>query len=75
MTAWLDRLEEDPSLKAHLDAEIARAVVELASLKVEVAYWKGCAQAATKKIRELEHRRGVSGIQNEPPMRARTFDV
>jgi hypothetical protein len=35
MTSWGEKARHDPALRAFIDGEIGRAVVELAALKVE----------------------------------------
>lgn len=46
---WMERMADSCSLREFVEAEIARAHVELASLRAERDYWKAAAVAATRK--------------------------
>lgn len=52
--SWLERIEADSSLREFVDAEVARAGIEIRALKVEVEHWKAAAQAAEQKLKELK---------------------
>jgi septal ring factor EnvC (AmiA/AmiB activator) len=51
---WMERLKADPSLRAFVEAEIARAQVRLQSLEVEVAHKDQVIQQLLSEKKELE---------------------
>jgi septal ring factor EnvC (AmiA/AmiB activator) len=51
---WAERLKADPSLRAFVEAEIARAQVRLQSLEVEVAHKDQVIQQLLSEKKELE---------------------
>jgi hypothetical protein len=51
---WAERMATDPSLRAFVEAEIARAQVRLQSLEVEVAHKDQVIQQLLSEKKELE---------------------
>jgi hypothetical protein len=51
---WAEKMLSDPSLRAFVEAEIARAQVRLQSLEVEVAHKDQVIQQLLSEKKELE---------------------
>lgn len=51
---WLERLATDPSLKAFVEAEIARAKIELDTLRYNVAHWRQVAERLGFELEALK---------------------
>ena len=53
MTSYLEQMQTDPALRAFVQAEIARAVVDLAAFRVEHERDQQIIQAQKQEIGEL----------------------
>lgn len=51
--SWSERAAQDPSLRAFIDQEVARAHIELVSLRVEAAHFKKVAQEQQQRADRL----------------------
>ncbi len=51
--SWLERMADDPSLRAFVDAEIARAGIEVATAKGEAEHWRDVAMRLDAKLAAL----------------------
>jgi len=51
--SWSERAATDPTLQAFLDAEIAKAHVELQTLRVEYAHYKTLAEEKQRENADL----------------------
>jgi hypothetical protein len=54
---WMERLKADPSLRAFVEAEIARAQVRLQSMEVEVAHKDRVIQQLLHEKRTMKEKR------------------
>lgn len=64
---WAERAQSDPSLRAFVDAEVARAFVELQAMRVEVAHQAEVIAGLQAQVAELSERKRLRGQKVESP--------
>jgi hypothetical protein len=70
-TSYLELYQADPQLRIFVDAEVARAVVELAALRAECQRMQSVINAQAQTIRDLQA--DLKRLGTEPSRRQRAL--
>jgi hypothetical protein len=68
---WAERLEQDPSLRAFVEAEIARAGIDLQVLRIEAGRWQRAAERLDEQLKEARKGRDARRVNRDRQLRHR----